>query len=141
MTLTRNELIGKRAYNPDASLIGEISDVGFSVGVNEPALIIRINDRVSIELPWEFVGHAKDIVLTKEAINVDNCKQIVSTDSSADSRVQVESPQRSGPQQTQTTQEPLDVRGAQKHCPKCGKKASWIDQYSRWYCYKCKVYI
>ncbi|MFH1180270.1 MAG: hypothetical protein V1710_07915 [Candidatus Bathyarchaeota archaeon] len=26
-------------------------------------------------------------------------------------------------------------------CPKCGKQATWIEQYQRWYCYDCKEYI
>ena len=26
-------------------------------------------------------------------------------------------------------------------CPKCGKPATWIEQYQRWYCYECKEYI
>jgi len=26
-------------------------------------------------------------------------------------------------------------------CPKCGKPATWIEQYKRWYCYECKEYV
>jgi hypothetical protein len=26
-------------------------------------------------------------------------------------------------------------------CPKCGKPATWIEQYKRWYCYECKEYL
>jgi len=26
-------------------------------------------------------------------------------------------------------------------CPKCGKPATWIEQYQRWYCYDCKEYL
>lgn len=26
-------------------------------------------------------------------------------------------------------------------CPKCGKKATWVEQYKRWYCYDCKDYL
>jgi ribosomal protein S27AE len=26
-------------------------------------------------------------------------------------------------------------------CPKCGKPATWIDAYKRWYCYSCKEYL
>jgi len=26
-------------------------------------------------------------------------------------------------------------------CPKCGKDATWIPQYQRWYCHNCKEYI
>ncbi len=26
-------------------------------------------------------------------------------------------------------------------CPKCGSKLSFIKQYDRWYCYRCKIYV
>ncbi|MHA1220818.1 MAG: hypothetical protein ACTSQB_03715, partial [Candidatus Heimdallarchaeota archaeon] len=26
-------------------------------------------------------------------------------------------------------------------CPKCGSKLSFIKQYNRWYCYRCKIYV
>lgn len=26
-------------------------------------------------------------------------------------------------------------------CPRCGKPATWIKQYERWYCYTCKEYL
>jgi sporulation protein YlmC with PRC-barrel domain len=29
----------------------------------------------------------------------------------------------------------------QKICPYCGRPATWIEQYQRWYCYHCKRYI
>ncbi len=30
---------------------------------------------------------------------------------------------------------------AQTRCPKCGSKLSFIKQYNRWYCYRCKLYV
>lgn len=26
-------------------------------------------------------------------------------------------------------------------CPTCGKEATWIEQYKRWYCHNCKSYL
>ena len=26
-------------------------------------------------------------------------------------------------------------------CPKCGKPATWIEEYKRWYCYNCQEYL
>ncbi|MBN2336833.1 hypothetical protein JXL21_14860 [Candidatus Bathyarchaeota archaeon] len=26
-------------------------------------------------------------------------------------------------------------------CPKCGKPATWVEQYRRWYCYSCSEYL
>ncbi len=28
-----------------------------------------------------------------------------------------------------------------KNCPKCGKPATWIEEYKRWYCYNCQEYL
>lgn len=28
-----------------------------------------------------------------------------------------------------------------ERCPKCGTKLSFIKQYNRWYCYRCKLYV
>jgi len=28
-----------------------------------------------------------------------------------------------------------------RFCPDCGQPATWIEQYKRWYCYKCKKYL
>jgi GTPase SAR1 family protein/ribosomal protein S27AE len=30
---------------------------------------------------------------------------------------------------------------SQPRCPKCGSKLSFIKQYDRWYCYRCKLYV
>jgi ssDNA-binding Zn-finger/Zn-ribbon topoisomerase 1 len=30
---------------------------------------------------------------------------------------------------------------ATNKCPKCGKPATYIEKYSRWYCYDCKAYL
>ncbi len=29
----------------------------------------------------------------------------------------------------------------EQRCPKCGSKLSFIKQYTRWYCYRCKIYV
>jgi len=35
------------------------------------------------------------------------------------------------------------VKAAQEPvlCPRCGKPATWIEPYQRWYCYECKEYL
>ncbi|NHJ86370.1 MAG: GTP-binding protein [Asgard group archaeon] len=34
-----------------------------------------------------------------------------------------------------------NLKGSQPRCPKCGSKLSFIKQYNRWYCYRCKIYV
>ena len=33
------------------------------------------------------------------------------------------------------------AKATKARCPKCGSKLSYIKQYDRWYCYRCKVYV
>lgn len=121
MTITRNELVGKRVYNPDASLIGEITDIGFIVGSNQPNIIVRTPDGKLAELPWEMIGFAKDIILTKGVLDVSKFAK----------KVEVV--------QQQEIQAPEP--GKKRFCPSCGKELAWIEQYRRWYCYKEKKYV
>jgi hypothetical protein len=39
-----------------------------------------------------------------------------------------------------TTVSPGPAQGLPQ-CPQCGKPATWIEQYKRWYCYTCKEYL
>lgn len=34
-----------------------------------------------------------------------------------------------------------EVKTSKARCPKCGSKLSYIKQYDRWYCYRCKIYV
>ncbi|NHJ46274.1 MAG: GTP-binding protein, partial [Asgard group archaeon] len=34
-----------------------------------------------------------------------------------------------------------ETKKSQNRCPKCGSKLSFIKQYNRWYCYRCKLYV
>lgn len=36
---------------------------------------------------------------------------------------------------------PPKAAGQVPMCPKCGKPATWIEAYKRWYCYSCQEYL
>lgn len=36
---------------------------------------------------------------------------------------------------------PVEPVQANKFCDNCGKPATWIEQYNRWYCYDCEKYL
>jgi len=42
---------------------------------------------------------------------------------------------------SETTVEPPIEAGQTPMCPKCGKPATWIEAYKRWYCYNCREYL
>ena len=33
------------------------------------------------------------------------------------------------------------AQGDTPMCPKCGKPATWVEAYKRWYCYTCQEYL
>ena len=135
MALTKNDLVGKKVYSPDASFVGSVVDIGLAVDVRDPALIVKINDSVSIELPWEDVGYVKDIILTKQNVDATKYKQIVETPRPAVATQPVVTPQ------PVVAPPPVATQQTARFCTSCGKKATWIEKYSRWYCYSCKKYL
>ena len=36
---------------------------------------------------------------------------------------------------------PQSSAGSAPMCPKCGKPATWVEAYKRWYCYTCQEYL
>jgi small GTP-binding protein len=38
-------------------------------------------------------------------------------------------------------EEDVKTKTSKARCPKCGSKLSYIKQYDRWYCYRCKIYV
>ncbi|MDG7012930.1 MAG: PRC-barrel domain-containing protein [Nitrososphaerota archaeon] len=122
MSITRNELAGKKVYNPDASSVGEVTDIGFTLGANTPSLIVRAPDGSTLELPWASVSSAKDIILTKEVIDPAKFRRA----------------EPAAAAQPSVAEEPLP--GTKRFCTSCGKPLTWVPEYKRWYCYKEKKY-
>ena len=48
---------------------------------------------------------------------------------------QVAAPKAAAPRAAPVAQQPARV------CPDCGQPATWVEQYKRWYCYRCKKYL
>jgi hypothetical protein len=49
-------------------------------------------------------------------------------------------PQPAAPK-TPPTQAAAPAGQKARFCPDCGQPATWVEQYKRWYCYKCKKYL
>lgn len=55
--------MGKKVYSTDASFLGEVVDLGLTIGVVEPSLIVRKDQgALAFELPWDKVAFVKDII-------------------------------------------------------------------------------
>jgi sporulation protein YlmC with PRC-barrel domain len=118
MSLTLTELKGKPVYTQDARRIGEVADLAFKLEDPRPSLVVRTPSGRTLEVPWTSIAAAKDIILLKPEFKVPEELLVAPTVQAV---------------QGQPAQ--------QKICPYCGRPATWIPQYQRWYCYHCKRYI
>jgi len=132
MSITLSELKGKQVYAQDARRIGEVVDFGFKVGETLPFLIVRTPSGRPLEIPWSDVAAAKDIVLLKPEFKVP--EELLVPAVAPPAAVPA-------PQPEQKPKLPFLRKTEQKICPYCGKPATWIPQYQRWYCYNCQKYI
>lgn len=142
MSHTRNELMGKKIYAADATFLGEIIDVGFTVGAMEPSLVIRNDqDSQTYEIPWEKVAYVKDIVLTRDILDLSQLKRIDKepTQTPSTTATEVQEPVQAAVQ-VQPVVSTVSGESATRYCNTCGNKMTWIKEYSRFYCYKCKKY-
>ncbi|MEM0234946.1 MAG: PRC-barrel domain-containing protein [Thermofilum sp.] len=134
MGITLSELKGKNVYTQDARRIGEIIDFGFKIGETTPFFVVRTPSGKPLEIPWSSVAAAKDIVLLKPDFQVPE-------DLLVQPAMPVATPQTTQAQPAQQPRFGIFKKSEQKICPYCGKPATWIPQYQRWYCYNCQKYI
>lgn len=55
--------------------------------------------------------------------------------------VQLEAPPKKEVEKKPKKDKEVKTKAAKARCPKCGSKLSYIKQYDRWYCYRCKIYV
>jgi sporulation protein YlmC with PRC-barrel domain len=112
--MTKDRLIGMQVIDSDGKSAGTVKDIAFTVGKMGMTLIVETKKGESREVPWEEIQAAGDFVLLKpSAIQ----PQIVGSQPTV---------------QPQQAQQPV--------CPTCKGPLSYIQQYQRWYCYKCQKY-
>ena len=110
--IPRSKIIGMQVYTPSARLVGTIKDFGLIPGESRVSLIVETVWGKSIEIDWTDVSAVGDIVLLKTDMEIPEVPA----------------------KRTPTPEE-------RKICPTCGKPATWIEQYKRWYCYNCRKYL
>lgn len=112
-SVTRERLIGMQVISGEGYLIGTVRDISFTVGKMGISLYVEGKDGMAKEIPWEDVQAVGDFVILKTR-----------------------------PIQAVETQAAQPVAQAQMPptCPTCKGPLTWIPQYQRWYCFKCKKY-
>ena len=112
-SVTKDRLIGMKVIDGEGNLVGTVKDVGFTVG--KPGISLSVEDKAGEiqDVPWENIQGAGDFVVLKPA--------------AAEPSI--------------TAQPAQAAQAAQPTCPTCKGPLSYIQQYQRWYCYKCQKYV
>lgn len=120
-SVPQSKLIGMNVYNSDATYLGEVKDIGLIPGEKNIMLHVQTKAGPIKEVDWELVAAVADIILLKTVIEVPQAVTVTT--------------QAAVAQPTVTTEAKPPL------CPQCGKPATWIKVYKRWYCYNCKRYL
>lgn len=126
-SIPRSKVVGMPVYNPDGFLVGNAQDLGVFPGEQKITLIIKTRYGATVEVPWTDVGPIGDIIILSKPVKVEV---------PAGAAAQPVAVPQVAAQPTAATSAPQAVI-----CPKCGKPATYIPQYQRYYCYTDKKYI
>ncbi|MEM1506821.1 MAG: PRC-barrel domain-containing protein [Candidatus Bathyarchaeia archaeon] len=121
-SVTRERLIGMQVIDGDGYLVGTVRDISFTIGRMGISLYVEGKDGSTREVPWEEVQSVGDFVLLKPR------------------PAQVLEAQQPQQQQVQQVQQVQPQQAQAPVCPTCKGPLTWIPQYQRWYCYKCRKY-
>ena len=110
--LTKDRLIGMDVIASDGYVVGEVKDLAFTVGKAGMVLIMETKEGETREVQWEDIQAAGDYVILKP-------KPEAAVEVPAIAATPV---------------------AAQQVCPTCRGPLTYIDQYKKWYCYRCQKY-
>jgi sporulation protein YlmC with PRC-barrel domain len=116
-SITKDKLIGMKVIDADGNLIGTVKDVGFTVGKPGISLSVENKEGEIQDVSWESIQGAADFIILKTTIPA-------------------------MPASTQVPAQPTEpTQQVQSTCPTCKGPLKFIQQYQRWYCYKCQKYV
>lgn len=114
-SVTKDRLVGMTVIDSDGNIVGTVKDIGFTVGKAGVSLNVEAKDGGTKNIAWDNIQGAGDFVVLKPT----------------------------GAQTTRVVQPVQATQPAQSSQPKCQTcrgQLSYIQQYQRWYCYKCQKY-
>ncbi|MFW9924732.1 MAG: GTP-binding protein [Candidatus Thorarchaeota archaeon] len=120
----------------EVSMFSEISDINQSTNSQQDNLdflipLPTIDEITPTENDDEYEKLDRTSLKTMEVIDENN---------DVDSIAQILSETEEQTIKTNSKENKGDLSKDQLRCPKCGSKLSFIKQYNRWYCYRCKLY-
>lgn len=116
-SVTKDRLVGMTVIDSDGNIVGTVKDVGFTVGKAGISLSVEDKEGEIRDIAWDSIQGAGDFVLLKPSA----AQPVVAA--------QPAQPAQAAAQQAQPT------------CPTCSGPLNYIQQYQRWYCYKCQKYV
>ena len=126
-SIPRSKVVGMPVYNPDGYLVGNAQDLGVFPGEQKITLIIKTKFGTTVEVSWSDVGPIGDIIILSKPVKLEVPE--------AQAAAQPVAAQQAA------TQPSAAATPAVVLCPKCGKPATYIPQYQRYYCYTDKRYV
>ena len=121
-SVTKDRLIGMTVIDSDGNIVGTVKDIGFTVGKAGVSLNVEGKDGGTQNIAWDNIQGAGDFVVLKPTgAQTSKAAQPV--------------------QATQTAKAAQPAQSSQAICPTCKGQLSYIQQYQRWYCYKCQKYV
>jgi sporulation protein YlmC with PRC-barrel domain len=108
--VTKDMLVGMQVIDAEGHIVGTVRDVAFMVGKTGISLYVESKKGEGRNITWEEVQAVGDFIILK-------------------------------PEQAQEPQpQPLQAQQPQQVCPTCNGPLTYIPQYQRMYCYRCKKY-
>lgn len=120
MAVSRSKILKMQVYTPSGKYVGIVEDIGFEPGTTEIKLFIKTRAGTTLTVDWTDVKTVGDIIILGK---------------------EVEIPKAVTPTAVTPTTTPTTAPIEKEICPYCGKPATWIPQYKRWYCYNCRKYL
>ena len=118
-SVTKDRLVGMTVIDSDGNIVGTVKDIGFTIGKAGVSLNVEGKDGGTQNIAWDNIQGAGDFVVLKPT-------------GAQTTRVV---------QPVQATQAAQPAQSSQTTCPTCRGQLSYIQQYQRWYCYKCQKYV
>ena len=98
----------------EGNIVGTVKDVGFTIGKAGISLSVESKNGSMTDISWDSIQGAGDYILLKP-----NAAQPAAA----------------------ATQPAQAAQSSQPTCPTCKGPLNYIQQYQRWYCYKCQKYV
>jgi sporulation protein YlmC with PRC-barrel domain len=114
-SVTKDRLLDMEVIDGNGNIVGTVKDVAFTVGKMGISLSIENKAGEPQEVEWEDIQAIGDFIVLK--------------------------PQREAVASAPTSASSTTGTVSQTICQTCKEPLSYIQQYQRWYCYKCKKYV